>query len=120
MPAPFHLKLTGDFFDAAGRGQYADIGLSVLDAAPHVAVGRFAEHRPEIGPDQLAGANGVIVLTPKVTARSVAQAADLLGSAVLAWATMRWTWPPAPRRMSPSSSRPEPWTGPWPKPRSAG
>jgi len=78
MPAPFHLKLTGDFFDAAGRGKYADIGLSVLDAAPHVAVERFAEHRPEIGPDQLAGANGVIVLTPKVTARSVAQAADLL------------------------------------------
>ena len=61
MPAPFHLKLTGDFFDAAGRGKYADIGLSVLDAAPHVAVERFAEHRPEIGPDQLAGANAEFV-----------------------------------------------------------
>ncbi|MDB6168279.1 MAG: Hydroxypyruvate reductase [Verrucomicrobia bacterium] len=70
--------LTADFFDAAGRTKYEDIGLSVFSAAPHVRFSALAEHRPEIGPGQLAGANGVIVLTPKVTARSVSQARDLV------------------------------------------
>jgi phosphoglycerate dehydrogenase-like enzyme len=78
MTAPFHLSLTGDFFDETGRTKYADIGLSVLQAAPHIQQTSFAEHRPEIAPDQLVGANGVIVLTPKVTANSVSQAEDLL------------------------------------------
>lgn len=78
MPTPFPVKLTADFFDAAGKTKYADIGLSVFSVAPHIAYAPFAEHRPEIGPDQLAGAHGVIVLTPKVTAHSVSQAKDLL------------------------------------------
>lgn len=78
MPASFPIKLTADFFDAAGRTKYADIGLSVLAAAPHITPTAFAEHRPEIAPEQLAGARGVIVLTPKVTAHSVSQARDLL------------------------------------------
>lgn len=78
MPASFRVKLTADFFDAAGRAKYDDIGLSVLNGAPQIRHAAFAEHRPEIGPDQLAGANGVIVLTPRVTAQSVAQAHDLL------------------------------------------
>ncbi|MFI5357055.1 MAG: NAD(P)-dependent oxidoreductase [Opitutales bacterium] len=78
MPAPFNLKLTADFFDATGRSKYPDIGLSVLASAPHIHHEAFAAHAPEIEPEQLAGANGVIVLTPKVTARSVAQAGDLV------------------------------------------
>ena len=78
MAAPFHLKLTADFFDATGRAKYDDIGLSVLAAAPHIAHVSFAEHQPEIAPAQMAGANGVIVLTPKVTARSVSQSSDLI------------------------------------------
>src|SRR4029450_13869038 len=36
------------------------------------------EHRKQIGPDQLAGANGVIVLTPAVTHETVSDAKDLL------------------------------------------
>lgn len=78
MPAPFNLKLTADFFDAEGMPKYADIGLSVLAAAPHIQQTPFVEHQPEIAPGQLAGANGVIVLTPRVTANSVSQAHDLL------------------------------------------
>ena len=78
MPAPFNLKLTADFFDAAGKPKYQDIGLSVLSAAPHIRQSPFAVHSPEISPEQLAGANGVIVLTPKVTAKSVSSAKDLL------------------------------------------
>ncbi len=78
MPASFNLKLTADFFDAAGKPKYQDIGLSVLSAAPHIQQSPFAVHSPEISPEQLAGANGVIVLTPKVTAKSVSQSKDLL------------------------------------------
>jgi phosphoglycerate dehydrogenase-like enzyme len=78
MTAPFHLTLTADFFDDTGRTKYADIGLSVLQTATHIQQTSFAEHQPEIAPAQLAGANGVIVLTPKVTAHSVSQAQDLL------------------------------------------
>ena len=78
MPAPFHLQLTADFFGADGRTKYDDIGLAVLAAAPHIRPVPFPRHEPEIAPDQLATANGVIVLTPKVTAQSLAQAPDLL------------------------------------------
>jgi len=78
MPAPFTLRYTADFLDATGRPKYADIGLSVLASAPHIRLEPFAGHRPEIAPDQLAGANGVVVLTPKVTALSVSQAQDLI------------------------------------------
>lgn len=78
MPAAFPIKLTADFYDSAGRTKYADIGLSALAAAPHIKHSAFAEHRPEIAPEQVTGARGVIVLTPKVTAHSVSQAQDLL------------------------------------------
>jgi phosphoglycerate dehydrogenase-like enzyme len=78
MPAPFQLKLTADFYDAAGASKYPDIGLSVLAEAPHIVPAALAEHHAEIEPAQLAGANGVIVLTPKVTARSVSQAGELV------------------------------------------
>lgn len=78
MTKPFHVKLTADFFDASGRTKYQDIGLSVFDGAPHIATAPFAEHKVEIAPEQLAGANGVIVLTPKVTAQTVSQARELL------------------------------------------
>lgn len=75
---PFTLKLTADFFEPSGRTKYDDIGLSEFAAAPQIVADAFAEHRPEIGADQLAGANGVIVLTPKVTADTVSDAKNLI------------------------------------------
>lgn len=75
---PFRIALTGDFFGPDGSTKYPDIGLSTFDGHPEVAWAKFAEHRPQIGPDQLEGANGVIVLTPAVTAGTVARADDLL------------------------------------------
>jgi phosphoglycerate dehydrogenase-like enzyme len=78
MRTAFRVALTGDFYDADGRLRYRDIGLSLVEGQPGVEVRRFAEHRPEIEPAQLAGVNGVIVLTPHVTARSLANAQDLL------------------------------------------
>lgn len=77
-PARFRVALTGDFFTEGGATRYPDIGLSVFDGAGHVEWFPFREHRPVVGPDQYAGAAGVIVLTPAVTAASLAGADDLL------------------------------------------
>ena len=77
-PYPFRVALTGDFFGPDGIPRYPDLGLSVFDGRGHLAWAPFREHRPRIGPDQLAGAHGVIVLTPAVTAESVSRAEDLL------------------------------------------
>jgi phosphoglycerate dehydrogenase-like enzyme/2-keto-3-deoxy-L-rhamnonate aldolase RhmA len=73
---PFRVALTGDFFDA-DKPKYREIGLELFEATG-VEVERFARHLPEIATYQLAGPNGVIVLTPRVTADSLAQCPDLL------------------------------------------
>jgi phosphoglycerate dehydrogenase-like enzyme len=79
MPATtFPIALTADFYDAQGNTKYRDIGISVLAAYPHITHKPFAEHRPEIGADQIGDARGVVVLTPKVTAASLARSENLL------------------------------------------
>ncbi|MEZ6035464.1 MAG: NAD(P)-dependent oxidoreductase [Planctomycetaceae bacterium] len=75
---PFRVALTADFYDASGATKYRDIGLSLFEGQDRISVGPFAHHRPEIESQQLAGVNGVIVLTPRVTARSLAESHDLL------------------------------------------
>lgn len=72
----FHVGLTADFFDASGLPKFADMGLDLLDG--QAAVRKFTEHRPEITPDQLQDCHGVMVLTPRVTAATVAHADELL------------------------------------------
>ena len=74
----FHVALTADFYCPDGAMKFSDIGLSTFEGRAEISVRPFAEHRPQIGADQLAGANGVIVLTPQVTRASVADARDLL------------------------------------------
>ena len=74
----FRVALTADFYDASGQTKYRDFGLSLFEGCDRIAVSRFADHRPEIEPEQLAGVNGVIVLTPRVTARSLSVSDDLL------------------------------------------
>jgi phosphoglycerate dehydrogenase-like enzyme/2-keto-3-deoxy-L-rhamnonate aldolase RhmA len=74
---PFRVALTGDFVTAEGAPKYRDIGLDTF-AGTGVTVHPFAQHRKEIGADQLRSANGVIVLTPRVTAESLAESANLL------------------------------------------
>ncbi|MCC7420622.1 MAG: dehydrogenase [Planctomycetaceae bacterium] len=73
----FRVALTADFYDSAGVARYRDIGLDRLDSN-RFRVSRFDTHRPEIEPEQFAGADGVIVLTPRVTARSLSAADELL------------------------------------------
>ncbi|MBL8828411.1 MAG: dehydrogenase [Planctomycetaceae bacterium] len=74
----FKLALTHDFYDATGNPRYQDIGLDLLATQPSITVERFSRHEPEIAPDQLADADAVLVLTPRVTARSLSQADRLL------------------------------------------
>ncbi len=75
---PFRVALTADFYNADGSTKYPDIGLSVFDGAEGIKHAAFREHRRQIGADQLEGANGVIVLTPAVTADSVRNSDDLV------------------------------------------
>jgi phosphoglycerate dehydrogenase-like enzyme len=74
----FHVALTADFYNSGGEPKFADLGLSVFEGHPQFQVTPLAEHRPVIGADQLAGANGVIVLTPAVTRETLAAASELL------------------------------------------
>lgn len=79
FPRPaFHVSLTGDFYSPNGDPKFADLGLGVFQGHPHIRVTKFAEHRPEITPDQLGGINGAIVLTPRVTKDSLAESENLL------------------------------------------
>ena len=74
----FIITWTGDFNDRQGVCRYRDIGLSMLAKHPRIEQRAFAEHRQQIGPDQIGDAQGVIVLTPAVTAQSVSKADQLL------------------------------------------
>ncbi|HUQ72758.1 MAG TPA: hydroxyacid dehydrogenase [Planctomycetaceae bacterium] len=74
----FRVDLTADFYDADGQLKYADVGLNRLSAIKGLEIGRLAEHRPEIGSDQCPDAQGLLVLTPRVTAHTLSRAQNLL------------------------------------------
>lgn len=74
----FIVVLTADFYDSTGAPKYRDIGLSMLAQQPRIEHRVFNEHRAQIGADQIGDAQGVIVLTPTVTAESVSKSSNLL------------------------------------------
>jgi phosphoglycerate dehydrogenase-like enzyme len=74
----FRVALTGDFFAADGSTKYPDIGLSIFEGQPQIEWVKFREHKAAIDAGQVAGAQGVIVLTPSVTEETVAESRDLL------------------------------------------
>jgi phosphoglycerate dehydrogenase-like enzyme len=74
----FRVALTADFYDAAGALRYRDIGLDLLRQSAAHELSCFDTHRSSIEPQQLAGANGLIVLSPRVTAQSLSVSDDLL------------------------------------------
>jgi phosphoglycerate dehydrogenase-like enzyme len=78
IPGRFRVALTGDFSTADGSPRYRDLGLDIFQGHDFIEVRPIAEHRPELAPEQVGDAHGVIVLTPAVTARSVSQSEDLL------------------------------------------
>lgn len=76
--AIFRVALTADFYDADGTCKFTDMGLSVFDDHAHIRTSVFRGHRPEIGPDQVENVQGVVVLTPAVTAATVSTSENLL------------------------------------------
>jgi phosphoglycerate dehydrogenase-like enzyme len=74
----FRVELSGDFYLADGAPRYPDAKFDALAPSAGIELGRFAEHQGEVQPDQLTGANGFVALTPRVTARSLGGADDLL------------------------------------------
>jgi phosphoglycerate dehydrogenase-like enzyme len=77
-PRRFRVALTNDFFAPDGSTKYADIGLSVFEGHERIEWVGFREHKNPIRPGQLAAVQGVIVLTPSVTADTVSRSSDLL------------------------------------------
>lgn len=74
----FIVALTADFYDSTGAPKYKDLGLSLFADQPHIEQRVFKEHREQVAADQIGDAQGVIVLTPAVTAESVSKAEKLL------------------------------------------
>ncbi|MGQ0636789.1 MAG: NAD(P)-dependent oxidoreductase [Planctomycetaceae bacterium] len=72
------LTLTADFFDSSGNLKFTDIGLDALNTDSDVDVRRLDVHKAEIASEQLCDAMALVVLTPRVTARSLQNADDLL------------------------------------------
>ena len=64
--------------DLLTNPQLSETGFSAFEPYQWIETRPFDQHRPEIGPDQYGDANGIIVGSPAVTARTVAGAADLL------------------------------------------
>ena len=77
---PFRLVFTADFHDAEGALRYRDVGLDTL-LGSSIETDFMARHLPDIAPYQLKGADGVVVLTPRVTAASLTENPDLLAIA---------------------------------------
>lgn len=78
---PFRVAFTGDFLDTSGRPRYSDYGLPTFADQPQIAHRLIATSSPELSPEQIGDANGVVVLTPRVTRRSVTGRHDLLAIA---------------------------------------
>lgn len=74
----FRVALTGDFFGPDGAPRFQDLGLDGFRRHSAIALKPFSSHQPEITPDQIGDAQGVIVLTPAVTARSLGRPENLL------------------------------------------
>ncbi|MDA0659691.1 MAG: NAD(P)-dependent oxidoreductase [Planctomycetota bacterium] len=74
----FVVGLTADFYNEQGELKYTDIGLDLLEASPAIEITRIDRHAPEIGASQIAHMNGVIVLTPTVSAQTLENSANLL------------------------------------------
>ena len=77
MSKTFNVALTADFFDE-GQPRYPDFDLGVLRETPGIVCRSFDSHLPEIAPEQIGNAAGVIVLSPKVTKASLAASEQLL------------------------------------------
>jgi phosphoglycerate dehydrogenase-like enzyme len=73
----FRIGLTRDFLKPDGSIGFGDIGLSLLDASPHVEWEFLAENLPTLKPEQITDYDGLLVLAPQVPAATLASAGRL-------------------------------------------
>jgi D-3-phosphoglycerate dehydrogenase len=78
---PFRVGVTRDFLKPDGMPGFGDIGLDLFDTADNVRWEYLGENTPELRPEQVRGYDALLVLGPRVTARTL-EGADRL--AVLA------------------------------------
>lgn len=74
----FRIALTADFYAPDGSPRYRDLGLSTFASCPHIDAQPLAGFERVITPEQAAGVQGLVVLTPAVTGHTVSRAHDLL------------------------------------------
>lgn len=71
----FRVGLTRDFLTSSGEIGMGDIGLGKLQGTPGISVEFFSEHLPEVSPQQIAGLDAVLSLSPRYTPDTFAGAA---------------------------------------------
>ena len=76
--SPFRVALTHDFYDDQYQLKYPDIGLGTFAAHSHIQAAPIASRNMELAADDLTNVNGVIVLTPRVSAKTVSSSDQLL------------------------------------------
>jgi phosphoglycerate dehydrogenase-like enzyme len=74
----FRIAWTADFTRPDGTPRFPDVGLDLLAGQSHFEHALLRHSSAAIEPGQLAGADGVIVLSPAVTAASLEGCPDLL------------------------------------------
>lgn len=67
----FRVGLTRDFLRPDGTIGFGDIGLNLLETAPDVEWDFLPENVPVLGPQQIEGYDGLLVLAPKITAATL-------------------------------------------------
>jgi phosphoglycerate dehydrogenase-like enzyme len=72
----FRVGLTRDLLAPDGSLALGDLGLRELESEPHISLEFFAEFRPEVTPEQIAGYDAVISFAPAYTRRTM-QCRDL-------------------------------------------
>ena len=77
MSEPFRVGLTQDFRNADGKFAFGDVGLGLLDAAPGVEWEILKDGASEIGPEAARDYDALLVLAPRVSARTVEHAERL-------------------------------------------
>jgi phosphoglycerate dehydrogenase-like enzyme len=76
--SPFRIAWTADFINADGSPRFHDIGLSVLADQAHIERIALREFHSPIVARQIAGVQGVVVLSPLVTEATLQEADELL------------------------------------------
>jgi phosphoglycerate dehydrogenase-like enzyme len=77
MNTPFQVALTTDFLKPDGSLAMGDIALGLLDEEPSIQRAFLPHFQPEMSPEQAAGQDALLVLAPRVTARTL-EGADRL------------------------------------------